>query len=81
MLKEIDKLRESYIDGLDRKRATLAEKRDEVAAEAIAKEIELARTEPSHFQKIIGCEIDESNDSDEWDQLENRTDQRDESDE
>lgn len=74
MLKEIEPIRESYISGLERKKAALIEKRDEIAAEEIAKEIELTRSDAGHFQQIIGCnipdadEFDEQDTRDEWDE-------------
>ena len=72
MLKEIEPIRESYISGLERKRASLIEMRDEIAAEEITKEIELTRSDAGHFQQILGCEIpdvDERDDSDDWNEL------------
>lgn len=72
MLKEIEPIRESYISGLERKRVSLIEMRDEIAAEEITKEIDLTRSDAGHFQQILGCEIpdvDERTDSDEWDEL------------
>ena len=74
MLEEIEPIRESYISGLERKRASLIEKRDEVAAEEITKEIDLTRSDAGHFQQILGCEIpdvgelNERETRDKWDQ-------------
>jgi serine/threonine protein kinase len=74
MLEEIEPIRESYISGLERKRASLIEKRDEVAAEEITKEIELTRSDAGHFQQILGCEVpdvgelNERETRDKWDQ-------------
>lgn len=74
MLKEIESIRESYISGLERKRASLIEKRDEIAAEEIAREIDLTRSDAGHLQQILGCEIpdvgelNERDTRDKWDQ-------------
>jgi serine/threonine protein kinase len=74
MLEEIEPIRESYISGLERKRASLIEKRDEVAAEEITKEIDLTRSDAGHFQQILGCEVpdvgelNERETRDKWDQ-------------
>ena len=74
MLKKIEPMSESYISKLEGKRAELIEKRDEVAAEEIAREIDLTRSDAGHFQQILGCEIPDVGElnkretSDKWDQ-------------
>ena len=57
MIEQLKPLCEIYINGLQKKQATLTADHDDVAAAQIAEEIELTRKNPAHFQDVIGCKI------------------------
>ena len=57
MIEQLKPLCETYINGLQKKQATLTADHDDVAAAQIAEEIELTGKNPAHFQEIMGCQI------------------------
>lgn len=57
MIEALKPLCETYIQGLEKKHATLVKDKDDAAAAQIAEEISLIRKSPSHFQEVIGCSV------------------------